>query len=456
MQDLSANDLIEMETNPFLDENGILDEEAWNEFSTLMLESYYADKALQQTLIKDVFEQECRDLIIGPELAKRIIQYQLAFVNKNEDHVKFFGGHLTGVQVVRFVTTDRELWFENILGVEEEVLRHRLHALPTVHAERNVASDTFNISCAWLVHAILNARSIPDTLKHDAVVSTLLVLQYKFITSRLYIHFRFPADPAVAEAAYSSLSKKFALKQYGSWGVLLKARAESIVDHASIHYNTLMRMDNDVAVEYFLNDMKTRINDMLKNIVNVTFQAAAAGNKIVSVSSVLEHDGKEILRDRNKSLTVYLRYVSSIITDKNSFIRPELLVIIEKIILTMPPKLFRQTLIWMSENYRSARSTDIEEVVREIMIHCFDYLAHNRAATADSHDIPGLLVRLRGVYTSARSTDPVLLALRSKTETLVKLATGSNNVSLLPPVRTGIMLYIVLRALTMKHYVNSV
>src|SRR5205085_2123124 len=163
--------------------------------------------------------------------------------------------------------------FESILGVEEETLRHRLHALPDVHAERNVASDTFNISCAWLIHAIFNSRAIPDTLKHDAVISTLLVLQYKFITSRLFIHFR--------------------------------------------------------------------------------FQAEAAGKKIISVSSVLEHDGKEILRDRNKSLIVYSRYLNSIITDKNSFIREELLVVIEKIILTMPPKLFRQTLVWMSENYRT-------------------------------------------------------------------------------------------------------
>jgi hypothetical protein len=70
--------------------------------------------------------------------------------------------------------------------------------------------------------------------------------------------------------------------------------------------------------------------------------------------------------------------------------------------------------------------------------------------------VAGLLVRLKGVYTSARSTDPALISLREKTEAIVKKATGSNNVSLLPPVRTGVCLYIVLRALTMKHYVNSV
>lgn len=457
MQHLTTNDYLdELTLESFVDEHGVLDERGWENHLSLILESFSTDKSNDHQLIKHVFQDVCKDLIIGPELAKKIIQYQLAFVNKNEDHVKFFGGHLTGVQVVRFSESDSTMWFEEILGLEEEELRHRLHALPSVNTDHKVASDPFNISCVWLIYAIFNARNIPDTLKHDAIISVLLVLQYKGITSRLYITFRFPADPAVAEAAYSSLSKKFALKQYGSWGALLRARAENIIEHSGIHYNTLVKMDNDIAVEYFLNDVKTRINDMLKNIVNVTFQAAAAGKKITSVSSVIEHDGKEILRDRNKSLIIYSRYISSIITDQNSFIREELLVIIEKIILTMPPKLFRQTLVWMSENYRTARSTDIEEVVKEVMVHCFDYLAHNRAASSDTHDIPGLLVRLKGVYTSARSTDPVLMGLRNKTEAIVKKATNSNNVSLLPPVRTGVMLYLVLRALTMRHYVNSV
>lgn len=432
----------------------LLDEAEWESRVSYALEAYVHEQS--KINIKSVFEEQCAELTITPDLAKRIIQYQLHFVNKNEDHVKFFGGHLTGVQVVRFTTNDHAFWFEDILGIDEDPLRQKLHALPNVHVEHKVASDTFNLSCIWLLHALHASPFINDTLKHQAMVSTLLVLQYKFITSRLYIHFRYPADEAVAEAAYASLSRKFALKQYGSWGVLLNARAESMIESSGLHYRTITKLDNDIAIEYFLNDVKTRINDMLKNIVNVTFMAAAQNKRVTTVSSVVEHDGKEILRDRSKNVIAYTRYITSIIPDKSSFIREELLQVIEKMIHTAPPKLFRGTLEWMADHYRTAKGENIEELVREIMVHSFDHFATHQNTLASKTDLPGLLTSLKGVYSSARSSDEVLLTLRRRMEHVVQLATKSHNVSLLPPTRTAVMLYIVLRALTKKHYVNSV
>lgn len=410
-----------------------------------------------QKLIKNVFEEECHDLVIGPDLAKRVIQYQLGFVNKNEENIKFFGGNLTGVQVVRFTNTDRAWWFEDILGADEDVLREKLIALPAVFADRLVSSDTMNISCAWLVHCFLNAGNIPDKLKHAACISVLLVLQYKFLTSRLYRHFHYPADRATAEAAYAALSMKFALKKYGSWGATLNARAEAIIDpHEGLHYKTLKMMNNDVAVGYFLNDTQTRIRDMLKNIVNIHYAVSKQGGKISSVSAVIEHDGAEILRDRTKSLSAYTRYLNSIVTDKNSFIREELLVIIEKIIHTMPPAMFRKTLDWISDNYRNSKHGEIEEVLKETLVHSFDYIMHHQSAARNGTDIAGLLVRLKGVYTAARSTDPILFSLRENMEAIVKQATATKSSSTLSPIRTGVLLYIVLRAITMKHYTSSV
>lgn len=406
-------------------------------------------------LVKNIFEAECKDLLIDSNLAKRIVRYQLLWAAKNDEHVKFFGGHLTGVQVVRFTDSDRQVWFEEILRANNDTLQEKLFALEAVHEHHIVASDAMNLSCTWLVHMLMNAKGIPEKLRHDAIISTLLVLQYKFLTSRLFRHFRFPAVPATAEAAYASLSMKFDLKQAGSWGVLLNQRAESIVEHSAIHYQTLMTMNDDTAVEKFLNDVQTRLRSMLIKIVNVHYTVSAQGKKISTTSATLEHDGKEILKDRTRSLANYTRYIHSIIPDKESFLREELLVVIEKIIHTMPPHLFRDSLGWMSEQYQGPRSTDLHDLVQEIMIHSFDYLAHNHSAVQNSHDLAGMLVRLKGVYTAARSTDPVLYALRDRVEQLVKDATSTRNVSLLAPTRTGVLLYITLRALSKRHYADS-
>jgi hypothetical protein len=283
----------------------------------------------------------------------------------------------------------------------------------------------------------------------------MLVLQYKFFTSRYYRHFRYPADRATAEATYAQLSYKFDIKTYGSWSALFRARAEDIVAKTSIHYRTITHMDDDRKVIYMLNDTQGRIRDMLKNIYDVFLRVHQQGIRISSTSSVIEHDGVEVLKDKSRNLLAYGRYINSIISDRNSFMREELMVIVEKLMHTMPPKLFRETLEWMSHNYRQRGANDIEETLNETLVHSFDYFSDNREAVRDTHDLPGLLARLRGVYMSSRSTDPVLFALREKVEGIVKKATGNKNTSVIASVRTGVLLYVVLRAMTMTHYTKG-
>jgi hypothetical protein len=405
--------------------------------------------------IKGVFESECADLAIDAQLAKRLHLYTVGFAHKNQDHIEFFGGNLTGVQVVRFTDADRDQWFHEILRADEGALEERLLALPTVNADFNVSSDTMNLSCAWLMHALLISKKLNDHQRHEAMMNVALVLQYKFLTSRLYRHFKYPADRATAEATYAALTYKYAIKQYGSWAAVLNARAEEIISPTGLHHQAIETMSPDSTVIYLLNDTQGRIRDMLKNIYDVFLQVHRQGIKISSTSSMVEHDGVEILKDKSKNLLAYTRYINSIITDRNSFIREELVTVIEKQMKTMPPRLFRESLEWMSDNYRQAGAGMIEELLNETLIHSFDYLAENRSLVRNSTDLASLLTRLRGVYMSSRSTDPALFSLREKAEKIVKLATQNKNTSVIAAVRTGILLYLIARAYSMRYYAQA-
>jgi hypothetical protein len=405
--------------------------------------------------IKGVFESECAHLALDAQLAKRIHLYTVGFAHKNQDHIEFFGGNLTGVQVVRFTDADRDHWFTEIVQADEGALEARLLALPTVNENFNVSSDTMNLSCAWLLHALLHSKKLSDAQRHQAMLDVVLVMQYKFLTSRLYRHFKYPADRATAEATYAALTFKYAIKQYGSWAAVLNARAEEVISPTGLHRKAIELMDPDSTVIYLLNDTQGRIRDMLKNIYDVFLQVHRQGIKISSTSSLVEHDGVEILKDKSKNLLAYTRYINSIITDRNSFIREELLTVIEKQMKTMPPRLFRESLEWMSDNYRQSGASMIEELLNETLIHSFDYLAENRNLVRNSTDLASLLTRLRGVYMSSRSTDPALFSLREKAEKIVKLATNNKNSSVIAAVRTGILLYLIARAYSMRYYSQS-
>lgn len=405
--------------------------------------------------IPAIFEDECKTLEINTKLISSLHKYQVGFVNKNADHIAFFGGNLLGVQTVRFTDTDRDRWFDEIMGVDDGPLGERLFALPTVNREFKVSSDTMNLSCAWLCHALFNAKDLNEQQREQGMIDVLLVLQYKFLTSRLYRLFRYPADKAVAEATYALLSQKYALKQHGSWSAMFEARARDIISKTSIHYRTIVKMDDDLEVVYMLNDTQGRIRDMLKNIYGLFRTVHQQGVKIASTSQLVEHDGVEILKDKSKNLLAYGRYLNSIVSDRNSFVREELTSVIENLVQTMPPRLFHETLQYMSDNYRHSKAQEIEDVLNETLIHVFDYLSQNRDVIKNERDLPGILSKLRGVYMSSRSTDPALYSLREKAEQLVRHATGNKNSSVIASVRTGVLLYVVCRAFTMKHYTTG-
>lgn len=410
---------------------------------------------MSKLIVRDVFNTECAGLGIDAKLVKRLRIYRIDFVQKNEEHAAFFGQNLLGVHVVRFDTSDRDRWFDDVLDADEIALERRLHALPGINPEFNVSSDVMNLSCIWLLHKLFNSK-LPERDKHAAMIDVMLVMQYKFFTSRLYRHFRYPADRAVAEATYAQLKLTYDIKKFGSWNDLFNSKAEDAIAKTSVHYDTIRLMDDDLAVVYFANDAQGRIRDMLKNLYDEFLKVHKQGMRVHSVTLLVEHDGSEILKDRSKNLSAYTRYLHSIVGDKNSFVHAELVRVICKVMHTMSESMFVETLEWMSRNYRQSRSEVIEEVLDEVLIHAFDYLVAHRDVVRTSTDLPALISKLKGVYMSSRSTDPTLLALRKKTEDMVSKATGKPlKSSTVPAARTGVLLYCVVRAFTMRHYTNA-
>lgn len=413
------------------------------------------DEHLGDTILQ-CFNQECKSLTIDVRFANRLHAFQVGFVNKNSEHIEFFGGHLTGVQTVKFMPADHDKWFNDVMQIDDGPLEDALRKLSVIDPEHKiVASDTMNLSCAWLAHAIYASKLLNEKQKHQAMIDVFLVLQYKFFTSRYHRHFTYPADKEVAEAAYAQLSSRFAIKKLGKWSAVFLNRSEDIIAKDSIHYNAITKMNVDDEVVYMLNDIQGRIRDMLKNIYDVFINANKQGKRIVSVSSVVEHDGQEILRDKTRALPQYISYVKSIVSDKNSFVREELVDVIKRIMHTMPERAFRETLEYISNNYQQNGAKNIEEMIDETLIHSFAYLSTHREIVHHKADLVYLITTLRGVYMSSRSVDPALLALREKTEAIAKAATNSRNPSTIAAIRTGTLLYIVLRTFTMRHYTQS-
>ena len=402
--------------------------------------------------IKALFDNNLSHLKFDEKLAKKIHDFQTGFVNKNEDHLSFFGGNLTGVHIVRFTSQDKDKWFTDILEADDIYLTEELLKIPAINPKFHVSTSIFNHICMWLIHSFKNSPLINDKIKEKAMLDCGLILYYGYITSLLFRYYKFPAEKTLAEATYAQLTKKYALKRYGSWYATLEARVKDMIGEDQLHGNTFKYFTDDNAIIYMINDSQGRIRDMMKNIFSELLKVKAQGNRIKSTSSVQNFDGEESLKDSTRNLSKYITYLNSIIIDKNSFIKQDLVDLVTKVIHTMSPKLFVETLSWCALNSKYLASREVDILVEETLTHAFKYLNNNRTVYKDSTDIATLIGKLRGIYMSSKSIDLNLLNIRDLSQSIVKKAVNTKNENMVASLKTGLLLYIVIRAITMNYY----
>lgn len=419
-----------------------------SESLTVALES---DMVKSVGQLKKMFDTYASYVEIDQALADRINNFQISFVNKNEDHMAFFGGNLTGVQVVRFTVDDLNRMYSDVFMIDDIEIEEKLHALPVIHVERIVSSDVFAHICMWMIHKVMTSKLNKKTIERT-IQSLNLIILYKFLTSLLFNYFRFPADPQIAAATYAQLSNKFAIKQHGSWSALLENRTKDLCSESGLHYKTLYNYMDDSAILYAITDTQSRIRDMLKNIYSEFMKTYERGNRIRTSTNSFEYEGEQILKDKTKNLGSYVNYIYSILPEQSTFVKDEILDALEGVVHTAPRKLVAQTLEWISNNYRYHSSKDIEELVKVTLLHSFNYLSDNRTVMKNNANLIDLSIRLKGIYMSSKTNDSETKRIRELSESLVRKATTTKNSSLIISVRVAVLLYIVIRAFTMHHY----
>ena len=413
--------------------------------------------------IKNALDELLHSERYDVDFLKRIVIVQEGFISKNSDHALFFGGTLTGVYTVRQTETDRDHFLDYVLGTERSILEQVLYSLketgpdgksvPVVNLEHKRYSDVFNIVCTYLIHKCHTSQHLTEAQRHQAKTRICAYLIYKFLTSLMYHYYQYPADPMVAQATYEALSLKFSLKEHGSWAKTLWVLAEKMSGEHSVHKRCIEKMDVDYDVEKFINDVQSRVKDMMKNIYRVFIKVHESKTAAVKVGNLVEIDGEVEIRDTTTAMATYGRYIKQVIPDAGSFIQLDLLQVVLDLMNTANPRVVHQTLTWISQNYLTSSGKLAEGAVEDLIEHAISYLVDNRDIS--HRDIAKILLRLKGTYMSSRNTEVKLLAIRKNFEKITSTASGITNTNTLSAAKTAVMLYIVARAFARRHYTSN-
>lgn len=399
--------------------------------------------------IKKVFDTHCSDLKVDSALAKEIIKFDVQFLTKNSDHVNFFGSGLLGVHPIRWTDDERNRWMDDILQVDEIALKMDIHALPTIDTNHKVATDIVNLSFVYMLYRLSSESNIPGPLKTDAMRSVIAIMHYKFLTSLMVRNFQYPADEAVAKATFDSLSLKFDIKRLGSWTALIRNRAEEYTKPSALHYHTFKHMRDDLAVQYMISDVQTRIREVVKAQVVVFYRVRETNGKIVSTSSLLATDEGFTVRDVRRTKSIYHSYLNTVITEPRDFIRRELLDVVMALNPSANPDTTVNALKYLSLNYSVKQKQYIKVLVEELLIYTFNFV---KSKSIPTNDLKTIAIRLRAMFTGSRINDKTILDLRDKTDKIVYDSLPKRTGVPISPERTAVMLYIVLRALTKGYY----
>lgn len=398
--------------------------------------------------LKEVFDEHFEKTKFDNKLAKLLYQYQISYVNASQEHLEFFGSNLLGVHVVRFKDSDVARFYDDVIDVDYYRLTQRLRQVTTIDHSFRISGDILNLTLMYVVHRCLSSELMGQDQKSRAAYDAGLIFFYRCISAIQSYNFRYPADPKIAQMAYANLSNKFLIKKLGSWHKVMDYRSKDLIDKSGLHYKGLLGFEDDDATVYAINDSQGRVRDLYKNYYAEFARVHAEGSNIgVTSATWIDAEGEETVREKTKSTEAYVGYMRQAIVDKPTMVKDELVTLIVKINSNTSFRMVKATLEWLCENYiDSKHHRAIDEFISSTVVQSL-YLIEQHVQPRHRKDYAHILVTLKNLYLSTRTTDAEIEKIRTSGYKLVRLANGRVSDSLTLSTRTSIVLYLTLRAL---------
>ena len=400
---------------------------------------------------KQIVEKYTTEVKVDNALAQRLNRFVNNFINKDEDHINFFGSNLTGVYSIYFTTLDKnELMIDVIGNVNDGAIRREIKALPYVGSTWVVATEPVTVVCIYLVYRFYNS-TLPQKVKEQAMLDCAMIVHFKFITSLMNHYFQYNIPMATALASYSALSRKFTLKDEGTWYKTLKRRCEDFLFNQDSWREQIHTFEPDEELIKMFSDLQVRMRSMVKNIAEVTYRLHSAGIGVDSESSTIETDDGLKVRDVQRLHSVYRDYLMATVVEPRALIKPELVHIIGEAITTMPEAPVFQILTYLSELVRT-NDRNAYKLIDESMMFLFNYLQREGKQDNSLSNITLLLEKLKNLLTASKTKDHTILELRRLSEKVVLKGSSIRNKAAVSGLKTGLILYLILRAITKHHY----
>ena len=346
----------------------------------------------------------------------------------------------------------------NTSYITSSELKTIISDITTVNSDFKVVSDPFNIFISYLIHKILNTN-FQEILKHKAVYSLIMYLQYKFFTSLVNYRFRYTPSEQVMAAMYESLSDKYDIKTYGTWKALMEARAALFTDPKnSIHYASLKDYTDDKKIIYFISDVQTRIRNQVNAIYQEFQKAKELNDKIGTYSTTgKDKDDEKMINGVEQGFDLAIANVYNDTLSITRLLEDRNIKIVVGLYKNTNVTTFRSTLIRISEESvkqtKSGKADLIQEINGQSVIIGIHALIENiiqksyRYCINNNVNLNSPLEIIKGVkdaYSSSRILDEGIARVNRSVEKIILDLKMVTRVASVASYRLGFITYIIL------------
>lgn len=248
-------------------------------------------------------------------------KFRLDWVQKNDTNMSFLSSNTVGVHPIRFTTSDFDIFFTDILNVDQGFLIEDIYKTDGIDTTRRTTSNHFNLTIFYIMHMFQNS-DLADRDKFDAVIECYYIFAYKILGSHMAHYFKYNVDIEIALAVNARLSNKFLLRRLGSWDKVLKYRADDLLP-GGIRHKELARFSTEDSV-VIISDLEGRLRDMIKNVYIVLIEVVENKERVKSSSLINSIDGTETMSDITNNHIKYSVYLNSLSSLESDFINRDI------------------------------------------------------------------------------------------------------------------------------------
>lgn len=410
--------------------------------------------------LADVFEEHLGEKEFDSKLLVKLYRFQVGYVTRNPEHTEFFAGNLIGTKTVRFTDRDVARFYDEVLEIDQYALFDDLKKCEGINYDFKVSGDHMNQTLMYVMHRFLNSKILNDKNRFDGAYQAALIFFYRCMAALMSDYFRHPADPEICQAAYGRLNNRYLIKQLGSWEKVMDYRARSFLDQTGGRaddnkgtYHKVFRFNNDQEIVEAINSGQGAIRSQVIEYYAELVAAKKDRDSIGVVSSTyIDAEGKDAVREKLRGPEHYIEYIRGAIVEPSGFVNDNLISVIAQINTNTSQRMIRSTLEWLSAAYIDPKThKDVDRFISLVITHSC-YLIETQIKEGDRRNYAVLLVSLKNLYLSSRSTDKDLLQIRKLGKSLIsKSSRNKLGASLIMATRTSVILYLTLRALVGKN-----